>query len=191
MRKQVNELRNRRGFNPWSKVHNNWDIQLPFAMADCLVLIIVTFVWLWRHQTYFTSLATSRFCPSEGHCETVFVSVREHKASTDWRHIRTFLVLKSCHGRVKINNMHPSQFSTNFKLRIFREIRINKKKMKSQILIMFLVKLLKFGRNFCPNGHTASLLRQKQWCPDTWCPENHPSHTRRRVLAWGAHCKKN
>ena len=96
-------------------------------MADCLVLIIVMSVWLWRHQTYFTSLATSRLCPSEGHCETVFVSERGHQASTGRRHIRTFLVLKLCHGRVKTNNMHRSQFWTNFKLRIFRKIELTKK----------------------------------------------------------------
>ena len=48
---------------------------------------------------------------------------------------------------------------------------------------MFLVKLLKFGQNFCPNGHVVSFLRQKQWWSDTWCPENHPAHTHRRVLA--------
>ena len=158
-------------------------------MADCLVLIIVLSGWPWRHQTYQASLATSRFRPSEGHCETVFVSVRGHQASTGRRHIRTFLVLKSCHGQIKINNMHLSQFSTNFKLRIYKKPKWQK--IKSQILIMFLVKLLKFGQNFCPNGHVVSFLRQKQWWSDTWCPENHPAHTHRRVLAWRFHCKTN
>ena len=116
-------------------------------MTDCLVLIIVTSVWSWRHQTYLASLATSRFRPSEGHCETVFVSVRGHQASTVQRQIWTFLVLKSCHERVKISNMHLSQFSSNFKLRFFRENRIDKLNSKHWS-IMFLVNLLKFGQKF-------------------------------------------
>ena len=35
----------------------------------------------------------------------------------------------------------------------------------------------------------GQFLRQKQWCSDTWCPENHPSHTHKRVLAWGSRSK--
>ena len=124
-------------------------------MADCLVLIIVTSVWSWRHQTYFASLATSHFCPSEGHCETVSGSVRGYQASTVQRHIWTFLVLKLCHEKIKISNMHLSQFSSNFKSRFFHKSNWQNSNSKYWS-IMFLVNLPKFGRKICSNDHAVS-----------------------------------
>ena len=65
------------------------------------------------------------------------------------------------------------------------------KNIKSQILIMFLVKLLKFGQCFCPNGHVVSFLRQTQWRSGAWGLKDNPTNTHRHMVAGVSHHEQN
>ena len=83
--------------------------------------------------------------------------------------------------------MHPSQFSSNFKLRFFRENRIDKTQIPD--IVNTFGQIAQIWTKVSFKWPCGQFLRQKQWCSDTWCPEKHPSHTHKRVLVWGSHSK--